>query len=104
MKSMKGGFLIFWKNFILYALFHLFLVNIFWTFFRHLLYNIVVENEEQAKLVNGLENQIPIDIWMYAMPGRPGQILVSKEDRRQFVDAVENAGIAYTVLTENIRE
>lgn len=72
--------------------------------FRYSLYNIVVQNAEQANLVNALENQIPIDIWSYATPSRPGQILVPKEDRQQFLDALDNAGVAYSIHTENIRE
>ncbi|XP_026333692.1 carboxypeptidase B-like [Hyposmocoma kahamanoa] len=70
----------------------------------HTLYNIVVKDVEQAKLVNGLEKQIPIDIWMYAMPGRPGQVFVSKETEQKFLDVVENADIEYSILTDNIRE
>ncbi|XP_026333689.1 carboxypeptidase B-like [Hyposmocoma kahamanoa] len=70
----------------------------------HTLYNIVVKDVQQAELVNELGYQIPIDIWTYAKPGQPGQILVSKEDKQQFLDALHDAGVAYSILTENIRE
>lgn len=56
------------------------------------------------KFINELENQIPIDIWTFAKPGQPGQILVSKEDKQQFKDALKEAGVTYSILTENIRE
>lgn len=72
--------------------------------FRHTLYNVVVKDVKEAQLVNELEYIIPIDIWTYAKPGQPGQILVSKEDKQQFLDKLEYAGVTYSVLIENIRE
>lgn len=63
-----------------------------------------MKDVEQATLVNELEFQIPIDIWTYAKPDQPAQVFVSKEYKQQFLDALEDAGVTYSVLTENIRE
>lgn len=72
--------------------------------FRHTVYDVIVKDAEQAKFVNDLENHIPIDIWMNALPGRSGQILVSKDDKQQFLYALEAIGVEYSVYIENVRE
>lgn len=59
---------------------------------------------DQAMLVNKLENQMEIDMWARAMPDRPGQVLVSKEHKEEFLNALDNAGVAYSIETENIKE
>lgn len=63
-----------------------------------------MKDVKEAQFVNELEYIIPIDIWTHAKPGQPGQILVSKEDKQQFLDKLEYAGVTYSVLIENIRE
>ncbi|KAL0830106.1 hypothetical protein ABMA28_003563 [Loxostege sticticalis] len=70
----------------------------------HSLYEVIAKNEDQAKFVNGLENRIPIDIFVYANTDRAGQILVPKEQKMNFEATLESMGVEYRVQVENIRE
>ncbi|KAL0879727.1 hypothetical protein ABMA27_003440 [Loxostege sticticalis] len=70
----------------------------------HTLYEVVVKNAEQAVFVNGLENEIPIDVFSYANTGRAGEILVSKEQKMEFEAKLTSMDVDYSILTENIKE
>ncbi|XP_026754548.2 carboxypeptidase B-like [Galleria mellonella] len=68
------------------------------------LYEVTITNEEQAKLIKQLENQIPVDVWTHLVPGNTGQILVPKDQRKEFQNELSAIGIEYKIETDNIRE
>uniref|UniRef100_A0A1E1WBL5 Peptidase M14 domain-containing protein n=1 Tax=Pectinophora gossypiella TaxID=13191 RepID=A0A1E1WBL5_PECGO len=68
------------------------------------LFGVDVDNVDQAQLVNGLENRLGVDVWSHALPGRPGQILVPKDQKQQFQETLDDAGITYHVVVKNIKE
>ncbi|XP_063831851.1 carboxypeptidase B-like [Ostrinia nubilalis] len=70
----------------------------------HSLYEIVVKNEEQSNFVNGLENDLPIDVFVYANTGRNGQILVPKDQKANFETLLASKDVEYSIKVENIRE
>lgn len=71
---------------------------------RHALYQVVVKNAEQAVSVNGLENEIPVDVFAYANTGRAGQIRVPKDQKMKFEAILTLMDVEYSILTENIKE
>ncbi|KAL0879728.1 hypothetical protein ABMA27_003441 [Loxostege sticticalis] len=70
----------------------------------HALYQVVVKNAEQALSVNGLENEIPVDVFAYANTGRAGQIRVPKDQKMKFEAILKLMDVEYSILTENIKE
>ncbi|XP_053616168.1 carboxypeptidase B-like [Plodia interpunctella] len=67
------------------------------------LYEVKVQNIQQAKILREMESQF-VDVWSDAFPNRPGQVLVNKNMRKMFQEALTSAGIEYTVLSDNILE
>lgn len=67
-------------------------------------YEVNVKNVDEIKLINDLENELLLDVWSHALPGKPGQILVSKEQSKTFEDALKAAGVDYKIEVENIKE
>lgn len=72
--------------------------------YSHSLYEVLVKDADQAAFANELENQIPIDIFMYASPERSGRFLVPKLSKPQFEYMLAAQGIDFKIEVENIRE
>ncbi|XP_026325008.1 uncharacterized protein LOC113233995 [Hyposmocoma kahamanoa] len=68
------------------------------------LFEVQAKDTSQAKLLNQIENEAHGDIWSHALPGRPGYVLISKDEKHKFQDALEAAGLEYKIQTENIKE
>lgn len=68
------------------------------------LFEVQANDINQAKLLNQIENEVHGDVWSHALPGRPGYVLVSKDEKQKFKDALETAGLNYKVEAENIKE
>ncbi|XP_059062397.1 carboxypeptidase B-like [Achroia grisella] len=70
----------------------------------HILYEITVQNVEQTRLVTELEELLHVSVFTHAVPGRSGQVLVSKERRGHFETKLSAEGIEYKVIVENIKD
>ncbi|CAK1588928.1 unnamed protein product [Parnassius mnemosyne] len=68
------------------------------------LYEVKVANEQQARRVNALGNELELDIWSYAGPTRPGLVLVPGPMRQVFQREITAAGAQYEIQVENIKE
>ncbi|XP_013200770.2 carboxypeptidase B [Amyelois transitella] len=67
------------------------------------LYEVSVQNMQQAKILSEMESHF-VDVWSRAFPNRPGQVLVNKEMKELFQEALTSAGIEFKILSDNIRE
>ncbi|KAM3955190.1 carboxypeptidase B-like [Aphomia sociella] len=70
----------------------------------HILYEVTVQRVEQTKFVSQLESTLHADVFAHALPGRPGQILVPKDQRGSFENELSSAGIKYKIVVENIKD
>ncbi|XP_028169126.1 carboxypeptidase B-like [Ostrinia furnacalis] len=70
----------------------------------HTLYEVFVKNAEQTKFVHELENQLPIQVFVYGHTEKPGQILVSKELKSYFEKLLASMDVEYSMKVANIRE
>ncbi|XP_075982294.1 carboxypeptidase B-like [Anticarsia gemmatalis] len=70
----------------------------------HALYDINVKTIDEGRVVNDLENELLLDVWTHAVPGRAGQVLVPKVKRKIFENALKGAGVEYNVQVENIKD
>ncbi|KAH9631286.1 hypothetical protein HF086_003722 [Spodoptera exigua] len=70
----------------------------------HALYEVNVHSIEQTKLVYEFENELFLDIWVNAVPGHPGKVLVPKDKRAIFESFLQQNSVQYRVGTENIKE
>ncbi|KAL0879726.1 hypothetical protein ABMA27_003439 [Loxostege sticticalis] len=70
----------------------------------HTLYEVVVKNAKQAVFVNGLENEMLVDVFSYANTGRAGEILVPKEQKMEFEAKLMSMDVEYSILSKNIKE
>ncbi|XP_004922812.1 carboxypeptidase B [Bombyx mori] len=70
----------------------------------HGLYQVNVEFVEQTQLLEEIQTRYNLDVWVYAYPGRPGQILVPGHLKEQFQEELAAAGITYSLEVENIKE
>ncbi|KOB67379.1 Carboxylesterase [Operophtera brumata] len=70
----------------------------------HALYDVSVNFEDQAKFIMELQNRLNLDVWSEAVPGRAGKILVARNQRDTFQEALKVTGIEYNVEVENIKE
>lgn len=76
----------------------------YYSYFSYSLFEVRAKDTNEAELLNHIENEVNGDIWSYALPGRPGYVLVSKEEKQKFKDALETAGLEYKIEAENIKE
>ncbi|XP_026736475.1 carboxypeptidase B-like [Trichoplusia ni] len=67
-------------------------------------YEVSVNDVNEIKFINQLENELFVDVWSHAMPGRPGQVLVPKDKRDQFESALKDFGLTYKVVQEDVRK
>ncbi|KAJ8721058.1 hypothetical protein PYW08_006523 [Mythimna loreyi] len=70
----------------------------------HAVYEVEVNSIDQGKLVHDVEDNLFLDVWSDAVPGRPGQVLVPKVQREVFEHFLNEAGVQYKVQVENVRE
>ncbi|XP_052749693.1 carboxypeptidase B-like [Galleria mellonella] len=70
----------------------------------HILYEITVQHADQVQFVSRLETLLHVDVFSYAVPGRPGHVLVSKDNRELFENELSAAGIEYKIVVENIKD
>ncbi|KAJ8728567.1 hypothetical protein PYW07_006263 [Mythimna separata] len=70
----------------------------------HAVYEVEVNSIDQGKLVHDFENEMFLDVWSDAIPGRPGQVLVPKVQREEFENFLSKEGVQYKVQVENIKE
>ncbi|CAH2055629.1 unnamed protein product, partial [Iphiclides podalirius] len=70
----------------------------------YVVYQVTVADDRQAQQVYALENQMGLDMWSYAMPSRPGLVLVPGSKRQLFQQAVLSLGAKYEIQTENVKE
>ncbi|XP_028169128.1 carboxypeptidase B-like [Ostrinia furnacalis] len=70
----------------------------------HSLYEVFVKNAEQTKFIHELENQIPIQVFVYGHTEKPGQILVSKELKSHFEELLASMDVDYNIKVANVRE
>ncbi|XP_030023377.1 carboxypeptidase B [Manduca sexta] len=70
----------------------------------HAVYEVSVKNYDQGKFLNQLQYQLEVDFWSYAVPGRPGMVLVSKDKRSELEEILKAENIEFEVKTENIKE
>ncbi|CAH0397634.1 unnamed protein product [Chilo suppressalis] len=70
----------------------------------HTVYEVTVQDAEQAAFVNHLQYQIPIDMWMPAKPKHPGQFFVSKDYKSQFEMLLQAAQVEYRATITNIKQ
>lgn len=68
------------------------------------MYEVQVKDIDQVKLLNQIQGELQGNVWSPAQPGRNGHILMSKEEKIQFQDALETAGLEYKVQSENVKE
>ncbi|KAL4703324.1 hypothetical protein ACJJTC_013090 [Scirpophaga incertulas] len=68
------------------------------------LYKITVQNLEETKLVNQLENVLQVDVWAHPLPNRPGQVLVPENTKQYFENELFAAGIQFEIVVKNIKD
>ncbi|XP_030023351.2 carboxypeptidase B [Manduca sexta] len=70
----------------------------------HTVYEVKVKHHDQVKFFNHLQYQMEADVWSYAVPGRPGMVMVSRDKRMELEEVLTAQDIEFEVKTENIRE
>ncbi|XP_047538952.1 carboxypeptidase B-like [Vanessa atalanta] len=70
----------------------------------HSLYEVKVNDLVQVDELNAIVEEMNLDLWSYAIPGREGLILVAKNMKPLFENAVNKIGVEYKIVTENIKE
>ncbi|KAJ0172520.1 hypothetical protein K1T71_011659 [Dendrolimus kikuchii] len=68
------------------------------------LYEVTVQSADQVTLVYDIENQLDLDVWSDAIPGKPGFVLVPEDKKDAFENELSNNGIQFTIESENIKE
>ncbi|XP_049878430.1 carboxypeptidase B-like [Pectinophora gossypiella] len=69
----------------------------------HAVYQVSVKDVAQVKQLNEISGEVNADIWSHAVPGHPGQILVSRELKDLFEEALRSAGLDYTIEVDNVK-
>nr|XP_049697474.1 carboxypeptidase B-like [Helicoverpa armigera] len=70
----------------------------------HAVYQVDVTSMDQAKLVHDFENDLMLDVWSDAVPGRPGKVLVPKFKREIFENFLKQSRVQYNLEVENVKE
>ncbi|XP_047027709.1 carboxypeptidase B-like [Helicoverpa zea] len=70
----------------------------------HAVYQVDVTSMDQVKLVHDFENDLMLDVWSDAVPGRPGKVLVPKFKREIFENFLKQSGVQYKLEVENVKE
>ncbi|XP_050355256.1 carboxypeptidase B-like [Nymphalis io] len=70
----------------------------------HSLYEVKVTDLDQVDKLNAIVQDMNVDLWSYAIPGREGLILVAKNMKPLFENALNKIGVEYKIDTENIKE
>ncbi|KAJ8721055.1 hypothetical protein PYW08_006520 [Mythimna loreyi] len=68
------------------------------------LYKVSVKSADQTELVNHLSHSLDLDVWVHALPGHDGQVLVPKEKKELFQNELKAAGVEFIIETDNIKE
>ncbi|CAG5016933.1 unnamed protein product [Parnassius apollo] len=68
------------------------------------LYEVKVANDQQARQVHALGNELELDVWSDATPTRPGLILVPGPMRQLFEREITATGAQYEIQVQNIKE
>lgn len=55
-------------------------------------------------MLNQIQGELHGNVWSPAQPGRNGYVLMSKDDKFNFQDALGTAGVEYKVQSENVKE
>lgn len=51
-----------------------------------------------------IENQLDLDVWSDALPGKPGFVLVPEDKKSMFDNELHINGIEFKIASENIKE
>ncbi|KPI98271.1 Carboxypeptidase A1 [Papilio xuthus] len=70
----------------------------------YVVYQITVTDKQQAERVYALENELLLDVWLYAAPTIPGLVLVPGPMRERFQSKVAAIGAQYELQVENVKE
>lgn len=76
----------------------------FLCYYRYALYEVKVNSLDQVQEVQSIAQYINADVWSYALPGREGLIMVAKEFKETFENALRIINVEYKIDSSNIKE